>query len=89
MEEETTGASTPTALEENLSGISGYALLNGIGPKPPLPPAQYRVVKALVDAYAANERLSKTQLEKRTKDARGNPVEDPVGALVDEQRGRS
>ena len=49
--------------------------------KPPLTPAQYGVVKALVDAHAANERLSKTQLEKQAKDARGNPIEDPLGAL--------
>ena len=31
MEEETTRASTPSALEENLSRGSGYAPLNGIG----------------------------------------------------------
>jgi hypothetical protein len=47
--------------------------------KPPLPPAQYRVVKALVEARG--ERLSKDTLRGRTKDNRGNVVEDPVGAL--------
>ncbi len=50
-------------------------------PKPPLPPAQYAVVKVLLEAYRTNERLSKTQLEKRAKDERGNSIEDPVGAL--------
>jgi hypothetical protein len=49
--------------------------------KPPLPPAQYRVVKALVKAKASGERLSKDELCSRTKDAKGNVVEDPVGAL--------
>jgi len=33
MEEETTRASAPSALEENLYGNSGYASLNGIAPK--------------------------------------------------------
>jgi hypothetical protein len=49
--------------------------------KDPLPPAQYRVVKALVEAKAKGERLSKDALCRRTKDAKGNTVEDPVGAL--------
>ncbi len=48
--------------------------------KPPLPPAQYRVVKALVDAYASGERLSKDQLVIRTRDAQGNELA-PLGAL--------
>ena len=39
-------------------------------PKPPLPPAQYAVVKVLLEAYRTNERLSKTQLEKREGRAR-------------------
>ena len=47
--------------------------------KPPLPPAQYRVIKALVEAK--EERLSKDMLCNRTKDKNGNTVEDPVGAL--------
>jgi len=47
---------------------------------PPLTPTQYRVVQALVDAYASGERLSKTQLEIRTKDARGSEC-DPLGIL--------
>ena len=34
MEEETPRASAPSALEENLSGDSGYASLNGIVPNP-------------------------------------------------------
>jgi len=49
--------------------------------KDPLPPAQYRVIKALVEARAKNERLSKDNLCNRTKDEKGNAVEDPVGAL--------
>jgi hypothetical protein len=47
----------------------------------PLPDAEYRVVEALVAAYASGQRLSMTSLQNRTKDARGNVVEDPVGAL--------
>jgi len=46
-----------------------------------LPDAEYRVIKALAEAYANGERLSETILRNRTKDARGNVVEDPVGAL--------
>jgi hypothetical protein len=49
--------------------------------KAPLPPAQYRVVKALVEAHAKGERLSKDSLFAHTKDANKNAVEDPVGAL--------
>jgi hypothetical protein len=49
--------------------------------KAPLPPAQYRVVKALVEAKAKGERLSKDVLLQRTKADDGNLVEDPVGAL--------
>jgi hypothetical protein len=49
--------------------------------KPPLPPAQYRVIKALAEAHAKGERLSKDMLSTRTKDDDGNSVEDPVGAL--------
>ncbi len=70
----------PAAAPVWLSGPDENVILWG-KPKPPLPPAQYGVVKALVEAHAANERLSKTQLEKRAKDERGNPIEDPVGAL--------
>ena len=43
--------------------------------KDPLPRAQYRVVKALVDAHANGERPSKDALCRRAD------VEDPVGAL--------
>jgi len=50
-------------------------------PKPRLAPAQYAVVKLLVEAYNTEERLSKSQLENRAKDGRGNTIEDPVGAL--------
>jgi hypothetical protein len=49
--------------------------------KDPLPPAQYRVIKALVDARAKGKRLSKDVLCGATKDEDGNTVEDPVGAL--------
>ncbi len=49
--------------------------------KPPLPPAQYRAVKALVEAHAEGERLSKDILCHRTTDAQGNMVEDRVKAL--------
>jgi hypothetical protein len=49
--------------------------------KPPLPSGQYGAVEALANAHASNERLSKTQLENRAKDAQGRPIEDPVGAL--------
>jgi hypothetical protein len=34
MDEEAFTASTPSAVEENLCSGSGYASLNGIGPKP-------------------------------------------------------
>jgi len=44
--------------------------------KAPLPPAQYRAVKALVEAHAEGERLSKDALCRRTMDAQGNMVED-------------
>ncbi len=47
----------------------------------PLPNAEYRVVKVLVDAYAKGEQLSEATLRNRTKDSQGNVVEDPVGAL--------
>jgi hypothetical protein len=46
-----------------------------------LPDAQYRVVRALVEAHAAGDRLSITVLSNRTKDDKGNRVEDVVGAL--------
>jgi hypothetical protein len=49
--------------------------------KDPLPPAQYRVIKALVDAKANEERLTVEALRNRTTDEKGNPVEDPLGAL--------
>jgi hypothetical protein len=49
--------------------------------KAPLPPAQYRVVKALVDAKVQGERLNGDVLRNRTKDENGRVVEDPVGAL--------
>ena len=57
-------------------------------PKPPLPPAQYAVVKLLLEAYSTNERLSKTQLENRAKDQRGNSIEDPVGSGTTVQEGQ-
>ena len=44
----------------------------------PLNLLHYFMPDPLVDAHAANERLSKTQLEKQAKDARGNPIEDPL-----------
>jgi hypothetical protein len=43
--------------------------------------AQYRVLKALVEAHAKGERLSTDSLRNATKDEKGNVVEDPVGAL--------
>ena len=43
-----------------------------------LPDAEYPVVKALVDAYALEQPLSMSELRNRSKDARGNAVEDPV-----------
>jgi hypothetical protein len=49
--------------------------------KAPLPPAQYRVVKALVEAKAEGRRLTKDQLHTQTRDESGNCVEDPIGAL--------
>jgi hypothetical protein len=49
--------------------------------KDPLPPAQYRVVKALVEARKKGTRLSKDVLRRATKDGQGDCVEDPVGAL--------
>jgi len=45
-----------------------------------LTPTQYRVVEALVRAHASGERLTKSQLELRTKDAKGNEC-DPLGVL--------
>jgi hypothetical protein len=49
--------------------------------KDPLPPSQYRVIKALVEASEKGKRLSKDALCLATKDHEGNTVEDPVGAL--------
>jgi hypothetical protein len=49
--------------------------------KDPLPPAQYRVIKALVEARSQGRRLSKDRLVAATKDEHGDCVEDPVGAL--------
>jgi hypothetical protein len=49
--------------------------------KDPLPPAQYRVIKVLVEAKANGERLTIDALRNRTKDEHGNGVEDPLGAL--------
>ncbi len=46
-----------------------------------LPDAEYRVIRVLLDAYTKGERLSEATLRNRTKDAQGNKVEDPVGAL--------
>jgi hypothetical protein len=46
-----------------------------------LPRAQYRVLKALVEAHAKGERLSTDSLRNATKDGKGNVVEDPMGAL--------
>jgi hypothetical protein len=43
--------------------------------KAPLPPAQYKVVKALVEANEKGERVSKDSLYSRAK------VDDPIGAL--------
>jgi hypothetical protein len=62
-----------------LNGPDGEVIVWGER-KPPLTPTQYRVVQALVDAYASGERLSKTQLQIRTKDAKGNECE-PLGIL--------
>ncbi len=47
----------------------------------PLPDAEYRVIRVLSEAYAKGERLSTMILKNRTKDARGNVVENPVGTL--------
>ena len=44
-------------------------------------PAQYQVLKALVEAWYKGERLSKDSLRNRTIDDSGNCVEDPLGAL--------
>jgi hypothetical protein len=49
--------------------------------KDPLPPAEFRVLKALVEATAKGRRLSMDCLHTATKDKDGNKVEDPVGAL--------
>jgi hypothetical protein len=49
--------------------------------KDPLPPAQYLVIKALVEARAKGKRLSADALRRATKDPEGNMVEDPVRAL--------
>jgi hypothetical protein len=46
-----------------------------------LPDAEYRVIKALVDAHAKGKRLPLETLRNRTKDDHGNKVEDPRGAL--------
>jgi hypothetical protein len=48
--------------------------------KDPLPPAQYRTMKALVEAHG-KKRLSQDALHRATADDEGNLVEDPVGAL--------
>jgi hypothetical protein len=49
--------------------------------KDPLPLAEFRVIKALVEARAKRQRLSADRLRTATKDGDGNLVEDPVGAL--------
>jgi hypothetical protein len=49
--------------------------------KDPLTPAQYRVVKVLVEAKAENKRLSIQSIQQRTKDESENVVEDPLGVL--------
>jgi hypothetical protein len=46
-----------------------------------LPRAEYRVLKALVEARAKGKRLHTDPLRTATKDEQGNVVEDPVGAL--------
>ncbi len=48
--------------------------------KPPLTVNQYRVVKALVNAHASGERLTKNQLELRARGARGDEC-DVLGVL--------
>jgi len=73
---ETTHPGPPVAL----NGPDGEVIVWG-KPMGVLPDAEYRVVKALVDAYALEQPLSMSELRNRTKDARGNVVEDPVGAL--------
>jgi hypothetical protein len=48
--------------------------------KPPLPHAQRKVVEVLTAAFAVGERLSKSQLDARTKADDGTEI-DPLGAL--------
>jgi hypothetical protein len=74
------GSEAPAELSIILGGPGDEPIVCGKR-KNPLPPAQYRVVKVLVEAKARGERLSKDALSNRTKDERGNVIEDPVGAL--------
>jgi hypothetical protein len=79
----TTSTPTPTKRYESpvvLNGPDDNVIVWG-KEKAPLAPAQYRVVKALVEAHARGERLSKDKLCAATKDEKGDTVEDPVGAL--------
>jgi hypothetical protein len=63
-----------------LGGLDDPAFVWG-EEKAPLPPAEYHVIKALVEARAKGQRLSTDRLRTATKDEDGNIVEDPVGAL--------
>jgi hypothetical protein len=49
--------------------------------KAQLTEAEYRVIKALLDAWKTGRRLSTDELRNRTKDKKGNVIEDPVGVL--------
>ncbi|MGA2699603.1 MAG: hypothetical protein ABSH35_00705 [Isosphaeraceae bacterium] len=64
---ETTPPGPPVVLNGPDEEVSVWGKQVGV-----LTPTQYRVVEALVNAYAAGERLSIDQLVIRTRDAKGN-----------------